>query len=141
MTLGEIAFALVAWGVPFWLVLRASLRCLKLRSTGYAHGPSLLLALSLLWLSLSLWIAVGLLMSIDNQSWLPRDWPQWAITMRSRLSVGSLFLSNVLIDGVAVLLSLMGRKAFPETLPSKKAITTASLVLLAGFFLLAANPH
>lgn len=141
MTVGEMVFVLILWGVPLCLVLRATRRYLQLCSGSSRDPKEVRFAIALLWLTLLLWIAVGALMFVGEGIPLPPAVLNAALHVRSRMSVGFLFLLNLPIVLGALLLSAWKRRSFPDTLAVKKSISTASLVFLGGWLLLAMNPH
>jgi hypothetical protein len=134
-------FVLILWGIPLCLVLRASVRYLQLCSGSSRDPKEVRFAIALLWLTLLLWLAVGALMFVGEGIALPSTLLNTALHFRSQISVGFLFLLNLPIVLGALLLSASKRTSSPDTLPAKKSVTTASLVLLAAWLLLAMNPH
>lgn len=137
MTPGELLFVAFVWGIPLVLVTRAWWRYSTLPSTPTLDSLSVRTALTLLSLSMALWLFALFLMSVDDRG----HWPTALLNLKMTLTPGSFFLINFPLCVAAFVFSLFRRKTVPGTLPLKKSVGLASACLALIWLLFASNPH
>ena len=137
----QIAFAAVACLVPIIALVRAYWRYLKHNIAERNDLVRIRISLLLISLSTIAWLINWGLISIDEDSRLPRAVIEFAANYRLHGPFGWFVLVNLILGLLSLSLCWFKRAANPSTARVKRAISLACEVMLVLWALLAANPH
>ena len=132
MRFGEVAF--IAVGVPIWLVARAWRRYFSLDHVQFGDSKQMMVALSFLSLSTTMWIFVFAVMFLEDHS-------SGAKSLAATLSPALFGFINLLLCVGAVVCSRSSRKPDQKSLSLRTAIAVSSGCLMLIWLFLLATPH
>jgi hypothetical protein len=133
-SLGMLVFEVAPIVIPLGLVLWTWRRYLALDPASAEDLFQMRLGVGLVSISISMWLAVWLLMALGDIS-------EAAKSIRENLSPGMLGLINLLLAMTGFACSRLGRKSTQETVPLRRAIAVSSGCVGLLWLLLASNPH
>ena len=134
MKLGELIFVAVLSGIPAWLVLRAWRRYFALNLTSVGDLLQMRIGLTLLSITASMWLALLVLMILEEYS-------NEARSVAQKVSPSITGLINFLLCSGGLACSWFRRKSAHESLPVRRAVALASGCLMLIWLLLMSNPH
>lgn len=141
MKLDEWVFVGVVWGIPFLLVLRAWIRYIALGDVRSKELLRVRVALALLSISLSDWLFVYVLMSVDENSRVSKAILNPLLNLKPALSLAVPVFIGLPLSIGSLVFSRVRRNAVQEMVPLKKAVGLASGWLILMWLLFASNPH
>jgi hypothetical protein len=121
-------------GIPLWLVARAWFRYLRLNRTAAADLSQMRMGLALISATTILWMAMLLLMILE-------DYSARARSVAQNVAPGPLGSINLLLCFGALMCSRFGRKSAQDTTPLRRAIGVSSGCLMVIWLFFLGNPH
>ena len=134
MKFGELAFVILLFGVPLWLILKTWRRYLTVTRTALENLFQMRMGLALITLSTGMWFGALVLMFHPDHS-------AEAKSVATNFSPAILGLINLLFCAIGLVCSARGLKSVRETGSLRLAMGASSSCLMLMWFFLLANTH
>ena len=134
MTIGELSFVVLLFGVPLWLTLKVWRKYLTVTRAAFEDLFQIRIGLTMITLSTAMWLAALVLMFLS-------DYSVEAKSLAINLSPAVLGLTNLLLCAIGLICSASRSRSVRETAPLRRAMGASSGCLMLMWLFLLANPH